>query len=303
MTCQVVTVGSAMNWTGGTMSGSGRTIISAGVTLNVGNAFAVTLGRTLENGGTVLWTDGTIQLISAVITNRAGASFEARGAGSLNFQGGNTSRFDNAGTFRKSVSTGTTIVSGNVSFNNYGTVEIRNGILAANGGYTSSSNALLNCALGGTTAGTNYGQLKVAGAVTLNGALSVDLLPGFTPATNDTFTVVTAGTRNSAFASFTYPANRVSMSLSNTPTSVVLRVTNVFPIPQPLLLTPELTGPDVRLIWTATSNVTYRLEFNPAVDSTNWTAIAGDVTTLSNTASKLDALTSSNRFYRVRVVP
>ena len=44
--------------------------------------------------------------------------------------------------------------------------------LAANGGYTSTTNALLNCALGGTTAGAGYGRLQVAGAVTLNGALN-----------------------------------------------------------------------------------------------------------------------------------
>ena len=68
-------------------------------------------------------------------------------------------------------------------------------------------------------------------------------------------------------------------------------------------MTPELLGPNARLTWTATSNVTYRLQFNPDASSTNWTAIPGDVTTLSNTASKLDALTSSNRLYRVRILP
>ena len=177
-------------------------------------------------------------------------------------------------------------------------------ILTTNGGYSFSSNALLNCALGGTTAGTNHGQLQVAGTVTLNGALSVDLLAGFSPATNDAFTVVTAGVRSNAFANFSYPANRVTMQLSNTPNAVVLRVTEVLPIPQPILLTPELASPDVRLIWTATSNVTYRLEFNPDLTNlTNWNALPGDVTTVSNTASKLDSLTPSNRLYRVRVLP
>jgi hypothetical protein len=46
------------------------------------------------------------------------------------------------------------------------------------------------------------------------------------------------------------------------------------------------------------------LEFNPALTNlANWTAIAGDVTTLSNLATKLDPLTPTNRFYRVRVLP
>jgi hypothetical protein len=52
------------------------------------------------------------------------------------------------------------------------------------------------------------------------------------------------------------------------------------------------------------ANATYRLEFNPDLGNlTNWSSIPGDVTTLSNTASKLDALTPSNRLYRVRVLP
>ena len=41
---------------------------------------------------------------------------------------------------------------------------------------------------------------------------------------------------------------------------------------------------------------------NPDVSPRNWTALPGDVTTLSNIASKLDALTSSDQFYRVLVL-
>jgi hypothetical protein len=297
---QDVTVGGVMNWTGGTLAGSGRTIILPSAMLNESGGPALS-AHTLENGGTAIWT-GSLNIGSAVITNRAGALFELRSATILNSSSLPGSRFDNAGTFRKSVNTGTATILTGMAFNNYNTVEIQTGILTANGGYVSTANSLLKCALGGTTVGTGYGRLQVGGTVTLNGGLSVDLLPGFTPATNDTFTVLTAGTRNGTFANFSYPSNRVTMTLSNAPTSVILRTTDIFSIPHPVLLTPELAGPDVKLTWTATSNVAYRLEFNSKVDSSNWTAIAGDVTTLSNTASKLDALTPSNRLYRVRVL-
>ncbi len=84
---------------------------------------------------------------------------------------------------------------------------------------------------------------------------------------------------------------------------MIVSVSEVLVVPQPVLLTPELSEVDVRLIWTASSNRIYRLEFNPDLNPTNWIIIPGDVTGLSNTASKLNALTSSNRFYRVRVVP
>ena len=146
-------------------------------------------------------------------------------------------------------------------------------------------------------------RLQVAGAVTLNGALSVALTNGFVPAINDSFTVLTAGTRNNTFANFYYPSNAVTMQLSNTANSVILRVSDVLVVPQPVLLPPALAGSNVLLTWTAVSNTTYRLEFNLDLSPSNWNALPGDVTGASNTASKLDALTPSNRFYRVRVLP
>ncbi len=150
--------------------------------------------------------------------------------------------------------------------------------------------------------GTNHGQLKVAGAVALNGALSVELVNGFSPALNDSFTVLTAGTRNSTFLNFFYPSNAMTMQLSNAPNSVIVRVSGIV-VPQPILFTPVLSSSNVLLSWTAVSNQTYRLEFNPNLGPTNWAAVPGNVTSLSNMATKLDALTSSNRFYRVRVLP
>jgi hypothetical protein len=300
-----VTANNLMNWTGGTMTGSGRTIIPAGVTLNVANPALVFIQtRTLENGGTILWTGAANLGLSsgAVITNRAGALFHVQSPASFTLNGFENGRIDNAGTFRKSASTGTTTTGGAVSFNNSGTVDIRSGILAATGGYTSTSNALLNCALGGTTPGTGYGRLQVAGPVTLNGALSVDFTNGFSPALNDSFSVLTAGTRNGTFTSFFYPSNTVTMQLSNTANSVIVRVNGIV-APEPVLFTPVLSTSNVLLSWTAVSNKTYRLEFNPDLGLTNWDAVPGDVTTVSNRATKLDALTSSNRFYRVRVLP
>jgi hypothetical protein len=141
-----VTVNSAMNWAGGTMSGSGRTIIPAGAMLNVINPSAVTLNtRTLESVGTVLWSGA------------GGMSQSAASFGSIFAP----NRIDNAGTFRKSVSAGTTTIPSGLTFTNYGAVDIRSGILVANGGYASSSNALLNCALGGTSATRKFFRLKL----------------------------------------------------------------------------------------------------------------------------------------------
>jgi hypothetical protein len=299
-----VTALNQMTWSGGTMSGSGRTVVPTGITLSINNVNGVSLsGRTLDNGGTVLWTGGgAMSLGNAVITNRPGALFEAQSGASIALASG-VNRIDNAGTFRKTASATTTIFGG-ISLNNYGTVELRRGILVANGGYNTVSNATLYCGIAGTIAGTGYGRLQVAGAVTLNGALAVDLLNSFLPATNDNFTILIAGTRNGAFANFLYPSNTVSMQVSNTPTSVIARVTGfVVPVPQPILLSPLIMGPDIRLTWTAVSNITYRLEYNPDLLTTNWNALPGYITATSNLASTLDTLTSSSRYYRVRVNP
>ena len=130
----------------------------------------------------------------------------------------------------------------------------------------------------------------------------MDLLPGFTPATNDVFTVVTAGTRNGAFANFLYPSNTVTMQLSNTANSVIVRVSGLA-APALVLLPPVLTSSNVTLCWITAPNKTYRLEFAPDPGHTNWNVVPGNIITSSNQACVIDALTSSDRFYRVRVVP
>jgi len=84
--------------------------------------------------------------------------------------------------------------------------------------------------------------------------------------------------------------------------SVVVTVTGVAP-PRPVLLPPLLSGTNLILTWTAVSNTTYLLEYNPDLGPSNWIALPGDIISSNNLASKLDPLSLSNRFYRVRVLP
>lgn len=299
-----VTIGGLMNWSG-TMSGSGRTLISAGALLSITNPGSIFLtGRLLENAGTILWTTTFPILMgsAAVITNRSGGLVDVRNSGSLLYGGGAASRLDNAGIFRKSIAGGTTSLAAGVVLNNFGIVDLRSGILAANGGLSLASDALLNCYIGGPAPGTDYSQLQVAGSVTLTGSLSVVLTNGYLPSSNASFTVLTANSRNGAFANFYYPSNLVAMQMSNTPNSVLVRVTGILVGP-PLLLPPKLTNSNILLTWTALSNVNYRVESNPDLVPSNWIAIPGDVLSTGSTASKLDLLNQSNLFYRVRILP
>ena len=209
------------------MNGSGQTIIRPGATLNIaaftGYGGVYLYDRTLENAGTVVWGGGNLGL-SGVITNDAGASFKILNAAMFNYQG-NTPRFDNAGTFTTAAS-GVTAFNG-VALNNFNTVVIPGGTLNASGGYVCSSNSTLDCALWGTVAGATFGQLQASGTVNVKGSLNVYLTNYYVPKTNDSFTVLTAASVSGAFASFTYPSNSVSMTLSNTPASEIVQVTGV----------------------------------------------------------------------------
>jgi hypothetical protein len=154
----LVTVGSVMNWTAGLMSGSGRTLIVPGAALNLSSATGVSLTRTLENSGTVLWT-GAGGIGMGIITNRAGGLFDVRNAASFSFLAAGA-RLDNAGTFRKSANSGTTTFGSAVTFNNSGTVEIQTGTLLCNGSFTNNGAVNLSAgttnrlAAGGSTTGT-----------------------------------------------------------------------------------------------------------------------------------------------------
>ena len=164
-----LTISNGLNWTAGTMSGAGWTVIAPGATLNLANSGDVSIsGRTLENAGTVLWTGGGNLICDngVVLTNRAGALWEVRNDRSFVWQGGAANRFDNAGTFRKAVGPGTTTFSGNFPFNNYGTVDLQSGTLLFNSAFnntaagsgTVSSGTVLRLAAGGSASGTFENQ-------------------------------------------------------------------------------------------------------------------------------------------------
>jgi hypothetical protein len=300
-----VTVLNAMNWTGGSLADSGRLIISGAAALQIVNPSDVFAGtHTLENGGTTIWS-GAGRIIyqnGGVITNRAGALFHVQNAATFFFSGGGfNGRFDNAGTFRKSASSGTATVAGGVSFNNSGTVDIRSGIFAANGGYVSSASALLNCSLGGTTAGTGFGQLQVAGTVTLNGSLSVDLANGFSPALNDSFTVLTAGTRNGTFTSFSYPSNQLTLQLSNTANSVIARVTGIAPPPPVLHI--ERTSPTAGRLYWSTNYPEFHLEYNTSLSTSNWAASGLTPEVQGTNYVTTNALSGGQKYYRLSRLP
>ena len=125
-----INVGGSFTWSGGTMSGSGRTLIPAGATMTISGDVSLN-GRTLNNAGTITWSAGLILSGGgAVINNLAGANFNTTFGGSS----AGTRTFNNAGTFRKTGGTGPTTIDD--VFNNSGSVLVENGTLTLSGNGT-----------------------------------------------------------------------------------------------------------------------------------------------------------------------
>ncbi len=178
-----VRISGTSTWTGfGTMSGSGKTIITAGSLFTFDPAAAPkNLQRTFVNNGAVNWGGtgvlATLNLTGALFDNKAGASFNALGDQYSFFGVSGANTFNNAGTFSKS-GTGTASFTGNgtsiVSLMNSGTVLVSAGLLQLDSSFTNSGTVSIS---GGTiTLGAglvNTGAIALTGGVlNLNGTIT-----------------------------------------------------------------------------------------------------------------------------------
>ncbi len=170
----VLTLTGASTWTGpGIMSGSGKTAVAAGATLDLiaSGSIGRTLARTLENSGTINWGDAgpgaAITLTGATINNLAtgifnitGDNYALTGASGLNL-------FNNAGSIAKS-GTGSATFGGSggsiIGLVNSGTVTVSAGLLTFAGALSNSGTISLS---GGTIAASqgiaNTGLIDISG--------------------------------------------------------------------------------------------------------------------------------------------
>lgn len=75
-------------------------------------------------------------------------------------------------------------------------------------------------------------------------------------------------------------------------------------IPRPSITSISRTNTNVVLIWSATAGVSYRLQYNTNLLTTNWVDVPGDVLASGVSASITNpAATNSQRFYRIRQLP
>jgi hypothetical protein len=258
-----LTVSGTMTWVGGTVSGSGALNIPSGATLNLGNSgnSAETLdGVALQNAGTAAWSAGTFVVMNGgSVDNMPAAIFGSPGnTGALNLNNGTLA---GAGTINANVTSGGQVIPGGAG---------AAGILTINGNYTQTATGALDIELGGTTAGSQYGQLAVSGTASLGGSLDVALISGFHPVVGNGFEVMTSGSFSGNFA--TYNGLSLGSGLFLDPilnaTSLTLDTDQVaisgapaFPLQGiPINLTGSVTGPSAGnfpptgLSWTVTQN-------------------------------------------------
>jgi uncharacterized repeat protein (TIGR01451 family) len=122
-----LTVTEMMTWTGGTMGGSGTTVIAPGAGLSLsGTSDKYLDARTLENQGTATIGGYFFYLRNGAVVSNTG-TFDLQVDRNIGHGGGAEPTFNNAGTFRESGGSGTSYVQ--VLFNNSGTVEAQSGRL------------------------------------------------------------------------------------------------------------------------------------------------------------------------------
>jgi hypothetical protein len=216
-----VTITNSLTWSGGQMYGSGKTVVSAGGTLDITSSTAKFLGRVLENWGTGSYSGSNLQFFvdvgAGVLSNLAGASFTVTGEGDFWLWNSGAHAFNNAGTFTKQ-GAGTTSDFSGVAFNNTGTVDVQSGTLSLLGGGSNggtidvAAGSILELASGfslgassslaidiaGLTAG-QIGRIAFSSNAGLAGTLTTRFVNGFVPNVGDSFQVMTYPSRTGTF--------------------------------------------------------------------------------------------------------
>jgi uncharacterized repeat protein (TIGR01451 family) len=174
-----IQTGTSLQWLGGLWQGGGLVSVEAGGTLELAGPETKLLGSiTINNVGTLLWTDGNVNVDrgSPALINDTLATFEVRTDTDITRTGGSLV-VTNRGTWIKTAGTGeTTINPTGTRIDNFGLIEAQTGVLGFNTAYTQSGSTAAEVRLDG--GGFRFGQLatitlgSLTGEGTVNGTLA-----------------------------------------------------------------------------------------------------------------------------------
>ena len=131
-----LTISNKLDWSAGTISGTGKKTISGALNLS---DYLTLDGTTLETSGATIWTGAgyLYGFNSAIWNNTSTGTIDLQGDADF-YLGSGTPSFNNAGTFTKSNGATNDESYFNVVFNNTGTVNVKKGTLTLAGGGTNS---------------------------------------------------------------------------------------------------------------------------------------------------------------------
>ncbi|MBX3376063.1 MAG: hypothetical protein KF678_03560 [Phycisphaeraceae bacterium] len=169
-----ISVTNSLLWTGGSMNGTGQTLIPIGASLNISGG-SHTLARTLDVSGAAAWSAGDMSFSGGTFIVRAGSMLSVNAAANLSAAGSTGANALNVmGSLAKTGSGVLRLASGEhaVAANITGSVTVEEGTLDLSGGGTVAGTMSVQTAatlmLGGTTV-YSAGAISGAGTVTFSG--------------------------------------------------------------------------------------------------------------------------------------
>ncbi|MGA2176288.1 MAG: immunoglobulin domain-containing protein [Verrucomicrobiota bacterium] len=193
-----------LNWTAGYLSSS-LTVAPGGV-LNISSTAQKELyinyynSSSLVNFGTVVWSGG--ELIGTAQTAVTNNGLWLVQTDSDLYSYSQNLIFVNNGTFRKTTTAGTTYFY-YVTFINSGTLDVESGTVNFPS-YSAYEQTVATLSFG-ASAPSLTGQLTLSSVVNLDGALTLNLLNGYTPVAGDVLKLITYPSAAGSFANFNLP--------------------------------------------------------------------------------------------------
>ncbi|MGB8543009.1 MAG: hypothetical protein WCD49_15370 [Candidatus Acidiferrales bacterium] len=181
-----------------TNSSSGSFTLTSDAKITTAGAFS-NAGSVLINKGSTFTVGGNANYTQTAGSTTVNGSLTLGSAASVNISGGDL--FGDAGTITGSVNaSGSAIVDPGDGIGGLGDIKVTQN-------YTQASTASLDIDLGGTAANTLYDVLDVTGNAGLGGTLNVDLVNGYAPKVNASFTILNYGsdTTDSEFSAVNLP--------------------------------------------------------------------------------------------------